>query len=416
MRAKLTPRFVLDAPAPSAGKIFYWDETLSGFGLVVTAAGHKSWAVQYRYRGRSVRKVFKAALTAKGAGLTLDKARIEARKIIGDVARGLDPVGDRRRQEKEAKKREAIDANTLRAVAERFFTDASDTGGAKLRTIGQRIAMFKRDIFPTLGDRPISGLTRREIRDLIEAIERNSGGRSSHQAHGYLKALLNWYATKDDDFCSPIVKGMSSFKPSKHVRSRVLSDEEIRAIWKGTEPRGDRDDSYGALVRFVLLTATRRNEAAQIKWSELEGDDWIIPARRYKTGIIHLVPLSAAARAILTNLPKFKGCAYVFTSTGHRHINNFSHDQKNLKLKTGTSDWTLHDLRRSARTLMSRAGANVDHAERALGHVMGSIRGTYDHHEYRNERLKVFEALAAQIDLIVNPLVDNVVPIRLAAS
>jgi integrase len=409
-RINLTPAFVAKAPAPTADRIVYWDTKLSGFGLVVMAKGQRSYVLQYRNALGNSRRM------KIPDGLSLDQARKEATKYKGDVARGGDPLGEKKRTIAEAKARAKVEANTLQAVAEDFFADTGDTGGARLRTLGQRQAMFKRDIFPTLGDRPISEITRGEIRDLIKSIERNSGGRSSHQAHGYLKALLNWYATKDDDFRSPIVKGMSSFKPSKHVRNRVLSDDEIRAIWKGTEPKGDRADTYGALVRFVLLTAARRNEAALMTWSEVDGDDWTIPAERYKTGITHLVPLSAAARAILAGLPKFKGCAYVFTSTGQKHLNNFSHDQTDLKLKTGTSDWTLHDLRRSARTLMSRAGGNVDHAERALGHVMGSIRGTYDHHEYRNEKLRVFEALAAQIEHIVNPPADNVVPMRPAVS
>ena len=77
----------------------------------------------------------------------------------------------------------------------------------------------------------------------------------------------------------------------------------------------------------------------------------------------------------------------------------------------GVSDWTIHDLRRTARSLMSRAGVQPDHAERCLGHVVTGIRGTYDRHAFRDEKLAAFEALAALVDRIVNPA-DNVVQMR----
>ena len=75
--------------------------------------------------------------------------------------------------------------------------------------------------------------------------------------------------------------------------------------------------------------------------------------------------------------------------------------------------WTLHDLRRTARSLMSRAGVDADHAERALGHVIAGVRGVYDRHEFKEEKRRAFEALAAQIERIINPQ-ENVVPLRTA--
>jgi integrase len=211
---------------------------------------------------------------------------------------------------------------------------------------------------------------------------------------------------------------MRLFTLSQQHRRDPRHIDELRLIWKGTAPEGDRGDVYGALVRFILLTAARRKEAARMIWRELEGDDWIIPAVRHKgkNGVArdHVVPLSARAREVLASLPKFENCPYVFTPTGRKHINNFSHDQEDIKRKTGTADWTLHDLRRTARTLMSRRGVTVDSAERALGHVMGGVRGTYDRYAYHREKAEAFEALATQIDLIVKPPVGNVVNLTVA--
>jgi integrase len=102
----------------------------------------------------------------------------------------------------------------------------------------------------------------------------------------------------------------------------------------------------------------------------------------------------------------------VFTYDGHKPISSFSRSQKVLKAKSGTSGWTIHDLRRTARSLMSRAGINADHAERCLAHTIGGVRGVYDRHEYDDEKREAFEKLAALIERVVNPPAGNVVPLR----
>ena len=105
----------------------------------------------------------------------------------------------------------------------------------------------------------------------------------------------------------------------------------------------------------------------------------------------------------------------MFTTDGERLLGGFSKFRDGLERTSGVTDWTLHDLRRTARSLMSRAGVPSDHAERCLGHVMAGVRGTYDRHEYLEEKRRAFEALAAQIERIVNPQ-ENVVPLRGAAA
>jgi integrase len=145
---------------------------------------------------------------------------------------------------------------------------------------------------------------------------------------------------------------------------------------------------------------------------ELSGGDWIIPKARYKGKADHVIPLSSKARDVLARLPTIEGCPYVFTYDGKKPLNSFSRGQRAIKEKSATSGWTLHDLRRTARTLMNRRGVTVDNAERALGHVMGGVRGTYDRYAYHREKAEAFEALAAMIDAIINPPVDNVVPMR----
>lgn len=132
-----------------------------------------------------------------------------------------------------------------------------------------------------------------------------------------------------------------------------------------------------------------------------------------------MIPLSAAAQDVLASVPKIGKSDLVFTTDGKHPLGGFSKfkrafDAKVLaELREQSPEaelprWTLHDLRRTARSLMSRAGVPSDHAERCLGHVLPGVRGTYDRHEYLNEKRHAFEALATLIVRIVNPT-DNVV-------
>jgi integrase len=195
---------------------------------------------------------------------------------------------------------------------------------------------------------------------------------------------------------------MARTKPKERARERTLTDDELRLVWKAAAAQ-----PLGSFMQFVLLTATRRNEAAQVRRSEIIGADWIIPGARYKTGKDHLIPLSAMAQEIL---PKGRG-DFIFSIDGVRPIQASNYKAAFDKALPPLEHWTLHDLRRTARSLMSRAGVPSDHAERALGHTMEGVRGTYDRHAYSEEKRFAFEALASQIERIVNPQA-NVVAIR----
>ena len=151
-----------------------------------------------------------------------------------------------------------------------------------------------------------------------------------------------------------------------------------------------------------------------MKRAEVSGTDWTIPQAHYKTGLEMVIPLSPAAIAILDSAPRI-GSDFVFTNDGKRTIGGFSKFKHAFDAICGVTDWTLHDLRRTARSLMSRAGVQSDHAERCLGHVLPGIRGTYDKHEYRDEKRRAFEALASLVERIVNPQ-TNIVPLQKPAD
>jgi len=401
MQVKLTAGFILTAAKPPAGKdrIIYWDEKRPGFGLMVTTKGNRSFVFQYRNAKGNSRRASLSGTTK------LADAHKWADIVQGDVAKGADPVA-----RKKAEKAERSVRGKFRTVAEQYMKRESP----KVRSMDQREAVLKRLIFPAFGDKPIDQIRRQDIVALLDQIEDTRGAPMADLVLMVIRRIMNWHAARDDEFRSPVVRGMSRSNPGERARKRTLTDDEIRAVWHTAEaiegPAGLQ--MFAKLLQFILLTAVRRNEGARMDRKERSGADWLIPAARVKGKRDFLIPLSGGAAALLDSLPVIGDALTgpVFT-TGRCPLNAFSRFKLAFDEKCGVTGWTIHDLRRTARSLMSRTGVDADHAERALGHAIGGIRGIYDRHAFYNEKKQAFELLAAQIDRIINPQ-PNVIPMR----
>jgi integrase len=114
--------------------------------------------------------------------------------------------------------------------------------------------------------------------------------------------------------------------------------------------------------------------------------------------------------AAIASAPRFAGSDYVFSSTGGR-FHAFQRKSDFDKI-CGVTGWVLHDLRRTARSLMSRAGVASEHAERCLGHVIGGVEGVYDQHNYLDEMRLAYEKLATLLGQIVDPQPNVVTMVR----
>jgi integrase len=389
MRTKLTPVFCQKAVVEKgAERTIYWDAEMPGFGLVVTEKGRRSFVVQYRANGRSRRMNIAGVLGLSGA-------RKRAKALLGQVARDQDPLEERR-------KTIARTDNTFEKVAENYLARE----GNHLRTVDQRRSMLKRLVYPQLGPNCIDDIRRSDLVKLLDKIEDGSGPVMADRVLATVRKIMNWHSSRSDEFRSPIVRGMARTRGKERTRSRILSDDELQAIWKAAD---GTPGPFGAFVQFLLLSAARRAEAAEMTREEIRGTDWILPEERNKVKVELIRPLSSAARDVLAKLPRIGRAGYVFTSSGKTGLGGFSKFKRRMEKASGVHGWTLHDLRRTARSLMSRAGVPSDHAERCLGHVIPGVRGVYDRYEFHAEKQRAYEALAAQIDRILNPR-DNVVP------
>jgi integrase len=395
MRAKkpLTERAISTTKPADAGKRrLLWDAIVPGLALRVTDRGAKSFVLVTRYPGAP----HPAPRSLGGYGaVSLEDARVKARAWLALIAKGIDPAAA------EVERR----AETFRAIAEDYFVRKAKDH----RTREWAQAALTRLVYPSLGAKPIDDIGRRDIVRLLDGIEDERGPVMANRTLTIISSLFNWHATRSDTFRSPIVRGMK--RVDEQARSRVLSDDELRAIWKAT---GEYPYPFSRMLRFILLTATRRNEAAHAKRSEIVGAEWTIPAARYKTKIDHAIPLSKMALAEIEQGPAERPVQseFIFTQNGKVPASSFERHKLAIDEASGVKGFVLHDCRRTSRTLLSRAGVNADIAERCLGHVIGGVRGTYDRHEYVEEKAHAFEALAAQIERIVNPPAANVVAIK----
>jgi integrase len=389
MKVKLTDRFC--ANVKSNSQVDYFDEATRGLALRVTEAGSKSWTYNFTFNGTRARMTL-----GTYPALSLSAARTKAIEARSEVEAGNDP------------RLTAVGEETFKAIAE----DYQAREGQKLRTAKWRKDVLDRLVYPVIGSRPIADIRRSELVRLLDKIEDDNGPVMADRTLAIIQRVMNWHASRDDEFRCPTVRGMYRTSGKERARKRVLIDDELLAIWTvASEHRG----AYDYLIQFILLTATRLREASNMQREEVSKTDWVIPAERYKTKIAHLIPLSDAAQAILAKLPK---AGWVFTANGTMALQNFTKAKANFdarvrKIYPNIQPWVTHDLRRTARTLMSRAGVDADHAERCLGHTLPTIRGTYDLWAYRDEKAAAFEALASLIDRIVHPQ-DNIVPLRAA--
>jgi integrase len=382
-RFALTDRFARNVKGEGK-RTEYFDETVRGLALRVSPEA-KSWCFHYTAGG-----VRKRLTLGTYPATSLSRARTMAIEARGLVEEGTDPSAITN-----------ATANTLRAICEDYLVRE----GPKLRTAQERKKTFERLVYPQLGTMQIDAIRRSDIVRLLDKIEDERGPVMADVVLGHLSKVFNWHASRSDEFRSPLVRGMRRTKPKERARERILTDDEIRSVWAKAE------GVFGSFLRFILLTAARRSEAGKMTWGEIEDGVWTLPAARNKTKIDLVRPLSNAALSVLAELQQGNTKRAVFSVKIGSPITGYWNYKLEVDRVTGVTGWTIHDLRRTARSLMSRAGVNADIAERCLGHVIGGVRGIHDRHEYLEEKKRAFEALAAQIDRIVNPK-ENVVSIR----
>jgi integrase len=183
---------------------------------------------------------------------------------------------------------------------------------------------------------------------------------------------------------------------AKGITKRSLDDAQVAAFWSACEAIDEANLSsvrFGAMFKLLLLTGARRSEVAGMSDAEIKGDVWTIPAARTKNSKPLRVTLTKTAQAILWELPREQGCPYVFGPTGGTCSFGYSKAKARLDEAAKIAEpWSLHDLRRTMRTGLSRLGVREEIAERCINHPPGGLVGIYNQHKYEAEMAQAWQA------------------------
>jgi integrase len=390
MRKSLTDKGVA-ALKPRAARYAFPDPELRGHYVRVQPSGVKSFVAVTVDPNR------KQIWTTIGPcdAMSIEQAREQARGMLQRVRAGLPAIEPR--------------AESFGAVTENWCKRHVEANA--LRSAREIRRLLAAHVLPSWRDREFVSIRRSDVALLLDEVEDGHSARQADAVLSIIRAVMNWAATRHDSYTPPVVKGMHR-RGTQRARARVLDDDEVRQVWKAAEANG----TFGAIVQTCLLTAQRSRKVAAMKWSDIEDGAWSVPMapREKDTGGTLVLP--AVARAIIEAQPQLISNPHVFAGRGPGPYQGFSAGKVAIdaKLPKDTPRWTIHDLRRTARSLMSRAGVRPDIAERVLGHAIPGIAGVYDKFAYRAEKADALAKLAALIDAIVHPrsAADVVVPMR----
>jgi integrase len=387
MRKTLTDKGV-SALKPRTKRYAFPDPELRGHFVRVQPSGSKSFvAVARDPYGKQI-----WANVGTADVLKIEDARGQAREAIKRIKAGLP-----------AHEPPAAKPDTFKAVAENWLK--RHVAGKQLRSEREIKRVLAKYVYPHWQDRDFISIKRSDISALLDHVEDNHGKRQADMVLALTRSIANWSAKRDDDYVSPFVRGMR--RQENGARARILDDAELRVIWKQAEANGQ----FGAIIRLLLLTGQRREKVATMKWDDIAGGIWTITTVEREKGNAGSLALPAHALEIIEAQPRIGVNPYVFAGRGNGcydiSASKAPFDAKLPKMP----HWTLHDLRRTARSLMSRAGVRPDIAERVMGHAIAGVEGVYDRHSYREEKADALHRLAALVDGIVNPR-ENIVAIR----
>lgn len=434
-----------DLPTPiGPGRAYLWDTKLTGFGVMVTPKGVKSYIVQYRIGGRG--QPTRRYTIGRHGNVNAAQARIRAREILDMVWRRVDPVdADRAKIAERNQARVASEAE--QAVASRLgfsvFADRFIEKYAKVqqeRSWRETDGIVRRDLKPAFGDKPLTAIRDHEITELLDEIGERSPS-AALKAYKALRLIFAFASDKERRYFKAGASPMLGIKPPSKAttRQRTLTDSELRLAWIAA---GSLGWPFGPIVRLLILTMQRRDEVGGLVWGELDidGAAWVIPGERTKNRNTHFVPLAAAVVTILRELPRIKSKpGLLFTTTGDTPVSGFSKVkarldklmQANMRAEAieGGMDeseakgltippWTFHDLRRTGATGCQRLGVKIEVTEAVLNHVSGTtsdLVGVYQTYKYADEKRAALDVWARHVLAVVSgQSANNVVPLALA--
>lgn len=350
----------------------FWDEGFGGasFGVRVSGTtGERRFVLIYRADGKRRRMTL-----GRYPDVSLAEARGKARSIVGQVAGGADPVLERKRYEA---------GDTFRDLWGLFVREEE----RKLRaaTFTEYARQYEVDLEPLWGDLKVAEIKRADVRALLSGIANDREAPvASDRVRSLIHRLFNFALAWDMVEANPCAGLPRRTEPRR--RERVLSADEIRAVWGALEPE---QEPIASLYRLLLIMGQRSGETRQARWDEIEPGSprvWTIPPEKAKNGRMHRLPLPPLAEAVLRDLEPLTGFQdFVFYhSRGDGPIANLGAATNRLRKRVGFH-FVPHDLRRTVGTHLAEIGTDRLTIAKVLNHKSADNTVTAIYDRYRRE-------------------------------
>lgn len=360
---------------PTEGRAQFVDALCPGLQLRVTIKGTRTFSVLVRPGGRAQRQTI-----GTYPRVTLAEARDRALETLRAADRGI--VG----QGKRSLVREDL---TLQQLVTAYVDRHLKPNARSWENINAYFVGSKKRVsrIHHLLPRRVSEITKADVVKVVDAVMAEGKPQSAVNLLRYIKMLFNWAADRDLVPANPFER----IRPPARTRERdrILSDAEIAAVWHASF---ELMVPYGQMYRTFLLTGQRRSEVSTMRWNEITGDTWVIPREKVKKDRAHAVPLTQTARDTLTSLPSYGADAFVFTTTGgESSSSNFAKVKQEIDRLSGTSGWTIHDIRRTVRSKFAELRVAREVARKVMNHEDGKVDRIYNRHEYMVEKREALE-------------------------
>lgn len=391
----------------------------NGFTIRVMPSGSKTWLYLYAVEGKR-RKMN----LGQYPDVTLETARARFEEAKKQVKNGIDPL-----DVEEQKKLERIKAPTIADLIDEYLTKHAKVNKRRWQ---EDERLLNKEVLPLWGKRKAADITKRDVTLLLEGIVERGAPAMSNQTLKLVRKMFNFAVERDILQFSPCVS-VKALAPN-NKRDRTLSEQEIKTLWNSLDTASVSDEIRRSL-KLILLTGARPGEVAGLHEREIDGHWWTLPADRSKNSemqrtyltdtALSLIgeyqgkgyvfrcpheskeqPIAAHAQAVAVrrnlNWPVLHKGKPVFDGKGKPHTEN----------RLGVDQFTPHDLRRTAATMLAQMGFSDEVIDAVLGHKKAGIIKVYNRHKYDNEKQQALEALERKILSIIEGTESKVIPLR----
>jgi integrase len=380
---------------PRKTEAIIFDDDLPGFGLRLRRGGSRVWVYQFKIGARHRRLTLGSA-----TAVPLAQARKIAAELHAKVRLGRDPAGEKAEGRTRA-------AETLAVVLQTYL--AHKRASLKPGSYKGVERHLLRHCKPLHGLQ-LTKIDRRAVAGRIAAVAAKSGAVEANRVSSSLAAFFAWCLREGLVDTNPAAGGNRAPEQS---RTRVLNDDELKAIWNATEG----NDDYAAIVRLLIITGARANEIGGLRWSEIIDGRIVLLAARTKNAREHEIPLAPVARTLLDARARRADRDFVFGRRQDRPFTGWSicKDTLDARLSSAVRHWTHHDLRRSMATRMAENLDIEPHIiEAVLNHVSGhkhGVAGVYNRARYEQQKTTTLLRWADYVLAIVEGRQSKVIPL-----